>query len=136
MFTPAPVYRPTAELNAEYPLRLLTPPAHHFLNSTYGMLGNLTRAEGSEPHILVHPADQGELVSGQLARIVSETGQAVRRVCITDEVQPGVAVVEGSWWGLSAPDGKSINAVTAQTLTDLGGGSTFHNTRVRMERAE
>ncbi|GAA4014542.1 molybdopterin oxidoreductase family protein [Deinococcus rubellus] len=136
MFTPAPVYCPAAELNAEYPLRLLTPPAHHFLNSTYGMLGNLTRAEGTEPHILVHPADQGELVGGQLARIVSETGQAVRRVRITDEVQPGVAVVEGSWWGLSAPDGQSINAVTAQTLTDLGGGSTFHNTRVRLERAE
>ena len=136
MFTPAPVYRPAAELNAEYPLRLLTPPAHHFLNSTYGMLGNLTRAEGTEPHVLVHPADQGELVGGGLARIVSETGQAVRRVRITGEVQPGVAVVEGSWWGLSAPDGQSINAVTAQTLTDLGGGSTFHNTRVRLERAE
>lgn len=136
MFTPAPVYRPAAELSDEYPLRLLTPPAHHFLNSTYGMLGNLTRAEGAEPQVLVHPADQGELVGGQLARIVSETGQALRRVRITDEVQPGVAVVEGSWWGLSAPDGVSINAVTAQTLTDLGGGSTFHNTRVRLERAE
>ncbi|WP_161884291.1 molybdopterin oxidoreductase family protein [Deinococcus alpinitundrae] len=136
MFTPAPVYRSAAELTAEYPLRLLTPPAHHFLNSTYGMLGNLTRAEGAEPHVLVHPADQGELVGGMLARIVSGTGQAVRRVRITDEVQPGVAVVEGSWWGLSAPDGQSINAVTAQTLTDLGGGSTFHNTRVRLERAE
>ncbi len=136
MFTPTPVYRPAAELTAEYPLRLLTPPAHHFLNSTYGMLGNLTRVEGTEPHVLVHPADQGELVGGGLARIVSETGQAVRRVRITDETQPGVAVVEGSWWGLSAPDGQSINAVTAQTLTDLGGGSTFHNTRVRLERAE
>jgi len=136
MFTPVPVYRPAAELSAEYPLRLLTPPAHHFLNSTYGMLGNLTRAEGAEPHVLVHPADQGELVGGGLARIVSETGQTVRRVRVTGEVQPGVAVVEGSWWGLSAPDGQSINAVTAQTLTDLGGGSTFHNTRVRLERAE
>ena len=135
MFTPAPTYTPTTvELSAEYPLRLLTPPAHYFLNSTYGMLGNLTRAEGNEPHVLLHPDDAGHLVSGQLVRIVSETGRAVRRVRVTDETQPGVAVVEGSWWGLSAPDGESINAVTSQTLTDLGGGSTFHGTRVRVEQ--
>ncbi|TSA80323.1 molybdopterin-dependent oxidoreductase [Deinococcus detaillensis] len=134
MFTPVPSYRSsTAPLSAEYPLRLLTPPAHHFLNSTYGMLGNLTKAEGTEPHIFVHPTDAGQLTHGGLARIISETGETVRRVRVTDETQAGVAVVEGSWWGLSAPDGQSINAVTAQTLTDLGGGSTFHGTRVRLE---
>ncbi len=134
MFSPAPVFREArASLNADYPLRLLTPPAHHFLNSTYGLLGNLTKAEGNEPHALVHPADACGMVSGQRVRIVSEVGRVVRRVRVTEEVQPGVVVVEGTWWGLSAPDGQSINAVTAQTLTDLGGGSTFHNTRVRLE---
>ena len=55
---------------------------------------------------------------------------------VTDAVQVGVAVVEGTWWGLSAPDGLSINELTAQTLTDLGGGSTFHNTRIRVQKAE
>jgi hypothetical protein len=44
-------------------------------------------------------------------------------------------VVEGTWWGLTAPDGRSINELTAQTLTDLGGGSTFHNTRIRVSPA-
>ena len=135
MFTPVPVFcEAKAVLDAAYPLRLLTPPAHHFLNSTYGMLDNLTRAEGGEPQVMVHPSDAGEFVSGTYARIVSEVGAAVRLVRVTEDAQPGVVVVEGSWWGLSAPDGVSINAVTAQTLTDLGGGSTFHNTRVRLER--
>ncbi|WP_027459874.1 molybdopterin oxidoreductase family protein [Deinococcus murrayi] len=134
--SPAPRYQPVrAALNAEYPLRLLTPPAHHFLNSTYGNLAHLNRAEGGEPQVLVHPADaEGYgLLDGGYARILSEVGQVRRRVKVTDATQPGVAVVEGTWWGLCAPDGESINAVTAQTLTDLGGGSTFHNTRVRLE---
>lgn len=136
MFTPVPVYHsPTAVLNSEYPLRLLTPPAHHFLNSTYGMLANLTKAEGGEPHVLVHPSDAGQLISGEYARIVSETGAALRRVRVSEEVQAGVVVVEGSWWGLSAPDNQSINAVTSQQLTDIGAGSTFHGTRVRLELA-
>ncbi|EYB67542.1 formate dehydrogenase [Deinococcus phoenicis] len=133
--SPAPQHRePQAALTADYPLRLITPPAHHFLNSTYGNLPHLTRAEGSEPHVLIHPADAEAyaLADGEYALIASEVGQVTRRVKVTGAAQPGVAVVEGTWWGLSAPDGTSINAVTAQTLTDLGGGSTFHNTRVRV----
>ena len=131
--SPAPRYVPVGEaLNAEYPLRLLTPPAHHFLNSTYGLLPALTRAEGGEPQVLLHPADAegAGLEDGALAELRSEQGQVVRRVRVTDGVQPGVAVVEGTWWGLSAPDGRSVNELTAQTLTDLGEGSTFHNTRI------
>lgn len=137
--SPAPRYQPVqAELNKTYPLRLLTPPAHHFLNSTYGMLDRLNRAEGGEPHLLVHPDDAGRARArdGELARLQSEIGEIVRRVRVSDVVQPGLAVLEGTWWGLSAPDGRSVNALTAQTLTDLGGGSTFHNTRVRLVPGE
>ena len=136
MFTPVPQHHEAqAALTPQYPLRLLTPPAHHFLNSTYGNLPTLTRAEGSEPQVLLDPSDAlaAGVQHGEYAEIVSEQGRVRRRVRVTDQVQPGVAVIEGTWWGLSAPDGQSVNAVTAQTLTDLGGGSTFHNTRVRLE---
>jgi len=138
MFTPVPEHRPVqAQLTPQYPLRLLTPPAHHFMNSTYGNVAHLTRAEGNEPHVMVHPHDAraAGVQDAQLARIRSEQGEVQRRVRVTEDVQPGVVVVEGTWWGLSAPDGTSINALTAQTLTDLGGGSTFHNTRVRLSPA-
>ncbi|AFZ66964.1 molybdopterin oxidoreductase family protein [Deinococcus peraridilitoris] len=134
-FSPVPRHtEPRAQLNASYPLRLLTPPAHHFLNSTYGNLDQLTRAEGGEPQVLVHPEDarRDRVTDGALVQVQSETGCITRRVRISDAVQRGVAVLEGTWWGLSAPDGKSVNALTAETLTDLGGGSTFHNTRVRL----
>ncbi|WP_424949888.1 molybdopterin oxidoreductase family protein [Deinococcus sp.] len=133
MFTPAPEYVPvSAQLDADYPLRLLTPPAHHFMNSTYGNVPYLTRAEGNEPQVMVHPADAQRygVQDGAHATLGSEQGQVRRRVRVTADVQPGVLVVEGTWWGLSAPDGSSINTLTAQTLTDLGAGSTFHNTRV------
>ena len=135
MFTPVPGYVPVgAQLSAEYPLRLLTPPAHHFMNSTYGNVPSLTRAEGNEPQVMVHPADAQlyTVQDGEYATLSSEQGQVTRRVKVTADVQPGVVVVEGTWWGLSAPDGVSINVLTAQTLTDLGAGSTFHNTRVRL----
>lgn len=131
--TPAPTYSdPHAHAGPERPLHLITPPAHHFLNSTYGLLPNLTRAEGSEPHVLMHPEDAAThgLQDGQLGTLRSEVGEITRRVRVSDATQPGTLVLEGTWWGLSAPDGRSVNEVTAQTLTDLGGGSTFHSMRV------
>lgn len=133
--SPAPRYHPArAVLNADYPLRLLTPPAHHFLNSTYGAVASLTRAEGGEPYLLLHPADVARygLLDGEYALIESEQGRIQRRIRVSEAVQSGVAVLEGTWWGLSAPDGQSVNALTAETSTDMGGGSTFHNTRVRV----
>jgi anaerobic selenocysteine-containing dehydrogenase len=138
MFTPVPEYIPvSAQLGAEYPLRLITPPAHHFMNSTYGNVEYLNRAEGNEPQMMVHPADAKNhgVQDGLYATLSSEQGQVTRLVRVTTDVQPGVVVVEGTWWGLSAPDGQSINTLTAQTLTDLGAGSTFHNTRVRLTPA-
>ncbi len=135
MFTPVPEYVPVqAQLTPEYSLRLITPPAHHFMNSTYGNVPFLNRAEGKEPQVMVHPQDAkaAGVRHGGYATLASEQGQVRRRVRVTEDVQPGVLVVEGTWWGLSAPDGESINTLTAQTLTDLGGGSTFHNTRVRL----
>ena len=135
MFTPVPEYLPVqTQLTDEYPLRLITPPAHHFMNSTYGNVPYLTRVEGDEPQVMVHPqdAEMSGVQDGGYATLSSEQGQVTRRVKVTADVQPGVVVVEGTWWGLSAPDGVSINTLTAQTLTDLGGGSTFHNTRVRL----
>ncbi len=100
-------------------------------------MARLTRAEGGEPSVMVHPQDAAEagLGGGEYAFIISEQGRVRRRVEVTEDVQPGVAVAESLWWGTAAEDGQSINALTAQTLTDLGGGSTFHNTRVRLERA-
>jgi hypothetical protein len=43
-------------------------------------------------------------------------------------------VLEGTWWGQSAPDGKSVNALTSEKLTDLGMGATFHATPVEVDK--
>jgi anaerobic selenocysteine-containing dehydrogenase len=121
-----------------FPLRLLTPPAHHFLNTTYGMIDPLVRAEGGEPHAMLHPADAGRagVRDQDLVRIESERGWVARRARVTDATSEGVVVVEGTWWGSRAPDRKGVNTLTSERLTDLGGGSTFHNSRVRVSRLE
>jgi anaerobic selenocysteine-containing dehydrogenase len=133
---PPPVYlAPTDATSPEFPLKLMTPPAHHFLNSTYGELEKIRGLEGGEPHAMIHPSDAllYSVVDGAQIRITSRQGSVVRRAKVTNATSQGVVVVEGTWWGKHAPDGKNINVLTSQALTDLGGGSLFHNTPVRLE---
>jgi len=58
----------------------------------------------------------------------------VRRIDVTDAAREGVVVALGQWWPKLAPDGRSLNDLTSERLTDLGGGSSFGNAVVRVER--
>ncbi len=133
---PPPVYlEPVDALTPGFPLRLLTPPAHHFLNTTYGNVETLNRLEGYEPVVLVHPDDaaRSNITDGTLVTISSAQGSVTRLARVTKRTTPGAVVVEGTWWAGKARDGQGINTLTSQRLTDLGAGSTFHNTPVRLE---
>ncbi|WP_299428282.1 molybdopterin oxidoreductase family protein [uncultured Meiothermus sp.] len=123
------------EPTPDFPLILMTPPARHFLNSTYGHLERLVQGEGGEPVLLVHPEDARAYgaVEGALMRIRSQHGAVVRRVQVSKAPIQGTVVLEGTWWEQSAPDGRGINWLTGEHLTDMGEGSTFHSNPVRLE---
>lgn len=125
------------ETTEEFPLTLLTPPAHHFLNSTYGHIEQLVEGEGGEPVLLVHPQDAKArgIVSGAQVRIRSRQGEVVRKAAVTGAPIAGTVVLEGTWWERPAPDGKGINHLTSERLTDMGGGSTFHSNPVQVTLA-
>ncbi len=118
-----------------FPLILMTPPAKHFLNSTYGHIERLVLGEGGEPVLLVHPEDARAFgaVDGALMRVCSQHGAVVRRVRVSEAPIQGTVVLEGTWWERPAPDGKGINWLTGEHLTDMGEGSTFHSNPVRLE---
>jgi anaerobic selenocysteine-containing dehydrogenase len=118
-----------------FPLILMTPPAKHFLNTSYGHIERLVQGEGGEPVLLVHPEDAHAYgaVDGSLMRIRSQHGAVVRRVRVSEAPIRGTVVLEGTWWEQPAPDGKGINWLTGEHLTDMGAGSTFHSNPVRLE---
>ncbi|HEU4741675.1 MAG TPA: molybdopterin oxidoreductase family protein [Meiothermus sp.] len=118
-----------------FPLILLTPPAKHFLNSTYGHVERLVQGEGSEPTLLVHPQDAAlyGVKDGAQVRIRSRHGTVLRKARVSEAPIPGTVVLEGTWWEKPAPDGKGVNWLTGEHLTDMGAGSTFHSNPVRLE---
>jgi len=119
-----------------FPLRLISPPGSHVLNTSMGNLASLLAAAGGEPRMLMHPADalRHGVTDGERHRVVSAQGSIVRRIDVTDAAREGVLVALGQWWPKLAPDGRSLNDLTSERLTDLGAGSTFGNAVVRVER--
>ncbi len=112
-----------------YPLLLITPPHPKMLNSTFGDLYPDT--SGS---VLVHPEDARRffLTDGKKVQISNQRGTDVRTLEVTEKTQPGLVVAEGLFWEDSQA-GYGINNLTSQTLSDMGSGSLFHETRVALK---
>jgi anaerobic selenocysteine-containing dehydrogenase len=122
------------ELAARYPLAFISPPAHHFLNSTFSAQPVFVRRE-SEPYLTVHPEDAAarRIEDGQPVRVFNDRGSFQAKARVSDAARRGVVVGLSIWWAKMCPGGRNANAVTGQELTDLGGGATFYDVLVEVE---
>lgn len=138
-FTPAPEQLEFEEkLCEEYPLRLISPPGSHILNTSMGNVASIIQLAGGEPQVVIHPEDAEErgIADGERIKVESSTGSILRKVRVSDEAKKGVVVALGQWWPKLAPDRKSLNDITSERLTDLGGGSTFGNMAVQVTKGD
>ncbi len=136
-FTPPRESRQSAPaLAARYPLALLTPAAHAFLNSSFANLPKQLRQE-ARPFIEIHPTDAAprQIADGALVRVFNERGACHLTASVTPRARPGVVVSPSVWWNKNSPLGVNVNQLTGQGLTDLGGGATFYDTLVEIEMA-
>ena len=83
---------------------------------------------------MIHPEDAGEIGDGDEVELFNHLGRVRLAARISEDTQPGVLVAEGTWWPSHTPGGRGINALTSSRLTDLGGGSTFHDNRVALRK--
>jgi len=123
-------------LAAKYPLAMISPPARNFLNSTFINVQSLRSTEG-EPHLDLHPDDAAVrgIASGDAVRIFNDRGSFIAKARVTDRARIGLVVGLSIWWKKSTADGRNANEVTSQRLTDMGGGPTFYDLLVQVEKA-
>jgi anaerobic selenocysteine-containing dehydrogenase len=131
----SPVSNP--ELAKRYPLAFISPPAHHFLNSTFSAQPVFVRREG-EPSLTVHPEDAAArgIREGQWVRVRNDRGSFIVKARISEAARRGVVVGLSIWWPKLSPGRRNANTVTSQALTDMGGGATFYDALVEVEPAE
>ena len=142
-FDPLPFFNPPAESAVSdaarakrYPLAFLSPPARNFLNSTFANLKRFRDQEG-EPRLELHSSDARArgIADGDRVRVFNDRGSYVLRARVNDKPRPGVVVAPSVWWRKHSPDGRNANNLTSQRIADLGGGATFYDCLVEVEKA-
>ena len=136
---PLPAYVPPAEFAAEQPgrtLRMLPRKADNWMNSTFADLPRHRSMEAARAGVLemaaVDAASRG-LRDGDLAEITSERGSLRLLVRFSTRVQAGTV---SATLGVNKlmPEGRGVNVLTSERLTDMGGGATFYGTMVQVSR--
>jgi anaerobic selenocysteine-containing dehydrogenase len=122
-----------SEQAKQFPLEMLARKADNFLNSSFTNIPSIQKME--QPELLeIHAGDAQKrgIHEGDWVRVFNQRGQVRLRAHVNGAVQPGVVAAR-----LNAnrftPDGKSINSLTSETLTDIGGGATFYSCLVEVE---
>jgi anaerobic selenocysteine-containing dehydrogenase len=124
------------ELAQRYPLAMISPPARHFLNSTFVNVQSL-RAVQREPLLEMHPQDAAArgIASGSTVRVFNDRGEYRCKADLNERARPGVVNGLGIWWRKDGLAGTNVNELTHQRLTDLGRAPTFYDCLVDVQLA-
>jgi anaerobic selenocysteine-containing dehydrogenase len=140
---PVPVFTAPTESRAHaaegvYPLEFLPRKADNYMNSTFANIPRHQRMEARTAGLLeMHPADATArgLATGDAVEIFNARGTIQLHALVGDSVPAGVVAARLDWNKLSS--GRSnVNALTSETLTDIGGGATFYSTLVEVRRVQ
>ncbi len=135
---PLPSFVPPHETLSEGPFPLNFLPRKHkdSLNSSYGHLPVMRRQESTARTLEIHPHDAAArgLDTGDEVRVFNDRGAFVLPVVVSERVQAGTVATFWGWWDKLSGGKGNVNNVTSTQLTDIGGGGTFYDCRVEVER--
>ena len=125
--------RSAPALAQRYPLAMISPPARHFLNSTFVNVKSLRDIE-AQPVLEMHAGDASArgLADGQVVKVYNDRGEYHCALRINQRARPGVVNGLGVWWRKLGLNGTNVNELTQQGLTDMGRAPTFYDCLVEV----
>jgi len=139
---PLPGYLPPREsvetnpnLAEHYPLNIISPKSHGFLNSCYANEEHKIKGQG-EQFVLISPKDAKarSIREGDPVRVFNGRGDFEGLARVTDDVGKGVIVATlGYWRSLNRSDG-SVNSISSAEFCSLGNAPTFSDNLVQVTR--
>ena len=121
-------------LRQKYPLELISGKNDDSMNSTFGYRDEVDKQTSL---LSIHPTDAAHrnVADGALVRVWNDRGECRFHAKINGDVQPGVLRARSLGWAKIAHDRRSINHLTSDRLTDMGGGPTFYSCLVEVAPA-
>ncbi len=118
-----------------YPLNILSPKSHGFLNSCYANEKHKIKGQGDQ-FVMISPVDAGKrgIREGDPVRVHNGRGDFEGVARVTDDVPSGVVVATlGYWRSLNRSDG-SVNSISSSEWSGLGRAPTFSDNLVEVTR--
>lgn len=122
------------DLAAKYPLNIVSPKSHGFLNSCYANMEQKIKGQGDQ-FVLINAADAlpRGIVEGDRVKVENSRGAFKGVARITSDVNKGVVVASLGYWR-QLNDG-TVNSISSAEFTDMGHAPSFSDNLVQVSRA-
>jgi molybdopterin guanine dinucleotide-containing S/N-oxide reductase-like protein len=119
---------------AGFPLELLARKPDNHLNSSFANLPSVREMEPWMGDLEMHPTDAEArgVRNGDRIRAFNPRGEIVLHARVDGSVPPGVVAARLDWARFSS-NGRNINVLTSEKLTDMGNAATFYSVCVEVE---
>lgn len=122
-----------AAQEGKYRLELVSSKNDDSMNSTFGYRPEV---DSQTAVAMLHPADAmaRNITESDRVRVFNDRGSLMLKARITTGLREGVVRIPAVRWGKLAEDRQTVNVLTSDRLTDIGGGPTFYSCLVEVER--
>ena len=119
------------ELFKKYPLNILAPKSHGFINSCYGNIDNKLKGQG-EQFVLINQADAMDrgVQEGEMVKVFNDRGCFDAVAKITSDVNKGIIVTSLGYW--RQLNNGTVNSVSSSAFGDMGNAQTSHDCLVEV----
>ena len=120
------------ELAKKYPLNIISPKSHAFLNSCYANMDHKIKRQG-EQFVLVNEIDakKREIKDSDKVRVFNDRGTFEGVARLTNDVHPGVIVATVGYWRQLTKG--TVNIISSAEFVNMGHAPTFSDNLVEVE---
>lgn len=138
---PLPDYTPPREspasnplLAEKFPLNIVSPKSHGFLNSCYANMDHKIKGQG-EQFVLINRSDAEPrgIVEGDRVQVANMRGAFKGVARISEDVNPGVVVATLGYW--RQLNQGTVNSISSAEFTDMGHAPSFSDNLVEVTRS-
>ncbi len=121
-------------LASRYPLNIVSPKSHGFLNSCYANMTQKLKGQG-EQFVLINAidADARGIAAGDTVRVFNDRGEFEGQAQITADVNPGIIVATLGYW--RQLNRGTVNVISSAEFVNMGHAPSFSDNLVEVARA-
>jgi anaerobic selenocysteine-containing dehydrogenase len=119
------------ELAKQYPLSIISPKSHGFLNSCFANMESKIKGQG-EQFVLINAADADArgIENGNIVRVFNGRGAFEGLANITDDVNTGIVVATLGYW--RQLNKGTVNCISSAEFGDMGHSTSFSDNLVEV----